>query len=83
MKNEYLPEFYKERYPNWDEKKIEEKINNLSQEDMDDAVEPSFYDENLDHVKLVVEDIFKNWRNRSNEGKYNALFTTHDRRWKG
>ena len=77
MKNEYLPEFYKERYPNWDEKKIEEKINNLSQEDMDDAVEPSFYDENLDHVKLVVEDIFKNWRNRSNEGKYNALFTTH------
>ncbi len=59
MKNEYLPEFYKERYPNWDEKKIEEKINNLSQEDMDDAVEPSFYDENLDHVKLVVEDIFK------------------------
>ncbi|NRW07306.1 type I site-specific restriction-modification system R (restriction) subunit [Clostridium beijerinckii] len=36
-----------------------------------------FYDENLDHVKLVVHDIFTNWRNRSNEGKYNALFTTH------
>ncbi len=44
---------------------------------MDDAVEPSFYDENPDHIKLVVEDIFKNWRNRSNGGKYNALFTTH------
>jgi type I restriction enzyme R subunit len=44
---------------------------------MDDAVEPSFYDENEQHVKLVVEDIFKNWRNRSNEGKYNALLTTH------
>jgi len=44
---------------------------------MDDAVEPSFYDENSDHIKLVVQDIFKNWRNRSNEGKYNALFTTH------
>ncbi len=77
MKSKYLPSFYKERYPKWSEEKIIEKINNLSQEDMDDAVEPSFYDENLDHIKLVVEDIFKNWRNRSNEGKYNALFTTH------
>lgn len=77
MKEEYLPAFYRERYPKWIEKQIQEKIKNLSQEDMDDAVEPSFYDENSDHIKLVVEDIFKNWRNRSNEGKYNALFTTH------
>ncbi len=77
MKSKYLPSFYRQRYPKWSEEKIIEKINNLSQEDMDDAVEPSFYDENLDHIKLVVEDIFKNWRNRSNEGKYNALFTTH------
>ncbi len=77
MKLKYLPNFYKERYPKWTEEKIIEKINNLSQEDMDDAVEPSFYDENPDHIRLVVEDIFKNWRNRSNEGKYNALFTTH------
>ncbi|NFE65957.1 type I restriction endonuclease subunit R [Clostridium sporogenes] len=77
MKLEYLPNFYRERYPKWTEEKIIEKINNLSQEDMDDTVEPSFYDENPEHIKLVVEDIFKNWRNRSNEGKYNALFTTH------
>lgn len=77
MKNDYLPNFYRERYPKWTEEKIQEKINNLSQEDMDDAIEPSFYDENPDHIKLVVEDIFKNWRNRSNEGKYNALLTTH------
>ena len=77
MKREYLPAFYRDRYPNWTEQQIEQKINNLNQEDMDDAIEPSFYDENLDHVKLVVHDIFTNWRNRSNEGKYNALFTTH------
>lgn len=77
MKEKYLPAFYRERYPKWTEKQIQDKINNLSQEDMDDAVEPSFYDENPNHIKLVVEDIFKNWRNRSNEGKYNALFTTH------
>lgn len=77
MRLEYLPNFYREHYPKWTEEQIQNKIYNLSQEDMDDAVEPSFYDENLDHIKLVVEDIFKNWRNRSNEGKYNALFTTH------
>lgn len=77
MKEKYLPAFYKERYPNWSEKKIQDKIENLSQEDMDDAVEPSFYDENPDHIREVVKDVFTNWRNRSNEGRYNALFTTH------
>lgn len=77
MKEKYLPLFYSERYPKWTKEQIQEKVNNISQEDMDDAIEPSFYDENADHIKLVVEDIFKNWRNRSNEGKYNALFTTH------
>ncbi|MBV4422382.1 type I restriction endonuclease subunit R [Clostridium tyrobutyricum] len=77
MRSKYLPNFYRERHPKWTEQQIKEKINNLSLEDMDDAIEPSFYDENPDHIKLVVEDIFKNWRNRSNGGKYNALFTTH------
>ncbi len=77
MKEQHLPRFYKEQHPNWSEEKIKEKIANLSQDDMDDAVEPSFYDENHAHVKEVVQDIFKNWRNRSVEGKYNALFTTH------
>lgn len=77
MKEKYLPAFYKKKYPTWTEQQIQKKIENLSPEDTDDAVEPSFYDDNEEHVKLVVADIFKNWRNRSNDGKYNALFTTH------
>lgn len=77
MKRDYLPKFYQELHPTWDQKKIDKKIGNLNDEDMDDAIKPSFYDENPEHVRLVVEDIFKNWRNRSNDGKYNALFTTH------
>lgn len=77
MKSKYLPSFYSKKYPEWREDQIQHKINNLTQEDMDDAVEPSFYDENEDHIRLVVEDIFKNWRNRSSDGRYNALFTTH------
>lgn len=77
MKERYLPEFYRDHHPNWTEEVIKNKIAHLSQDDMDDAVEPSFYDENEEHVKMVVKDIFKNWRNRSNEGRYNALLTTH------
>lgn len=77
MKEKYLPAFFKKSYPEWSEEQIKSKIDNLTQDDMDDAVEPSFYDENLDHIKLVVEDIFDKWKNRSNDGKYNALLTTH------
>lgn len=77
MKNEYLPKFYGERNPDWTEAQIQEKIENITDEDIDDTIEPSFYDENPEHVRLVVEDIFKYWPNRSCDGKYNALFTTH------
>lgn len=77
MKEEYLPNFYRAQHPDWSEEQIEEKISNLAQDDMDDAIEPSFYDENPDHVREVVRDIFDNWRNRSVDGKYNALLTTH------
>ena len=77
MKKKYLPSFYKNTHPDWTEEQIDRKIEHLTQDDMDDAIEPSFYDENLAHIKLVVKDIFDKWKNRSNEGKYNALLTTH------
>lgn len=77
MKRDYLPTFYQKQHPNWNEEKIAKKIASLSAEDMDDAVEPSFYDENQNHITEVVKDIFAKWRNRSNDGKYNAILTTH------
>ncbi len=76
MKEVYLPSFYSKLHPEWDEDRIQDKINNLSPEDMDDQVSSSFYDENPEHVRLVVDDIFRHWQNRSNDGRYNALFTT-------
>lgn len=76
MKEKYLPEFYHAQHPDWSEEKIKEKIANLTPEDMDDAIQPSFYDNNQEHVRLVVENVFKNWKNRSSNGKYNALLTT-------
>lgn len=46
-------------------------------EDTDDNIKASVYDTSDEHVKLVVEDIFKYWKNRSNDRKYNALLTVH------
>lgn len=104
MKNEYLPKFYQEKYaeqkqftkayykekhPEWDDKKIadtiaekldekiKKKIANLTADDMDDTISPSFYDNNAEHIKLVVADIFHHWKNRSCDFRYNAILTTH------
>lgn len=46
-------------------------------EDIDDNIRASVYDTSEEHIQLVVEDIFKNWKERSNNYKYNALFTVH------
>lgn len=50
---------------------------NPSEEDIDDMIKGSVYDTSEDHVTIVVKDIFDNWRKRSNDYKYNALFTVH------
>ena len=50
---------------------------NLTEGDIDDNVRGSVYDYSPEHVNLVVKDIFDNWKKRSNERKYNALFTVH------
>lgn len=77
VRNKYLPDFYRQQNPDWNEEQIEEKINNITEDDIDDNLNASFYDNNPAHVKAVVADIFKNWRNRSVDGKYNAILTTH------
>lgn len=48
-----------------------------SAEEIDDATRASVYDHSDEHAQLVVEDIFKNWNQRSNNRRYNALFTVH------
>ncbi len=48
-----------------------------NEDDIDDNVRGSVYDFSPEHVELVVDDIFDNWKKRSNESKYNALFTVH------
>lgn len=77
LHDEYLPKYFKARYPKWSEEKIKERIDNLKPDDMDDMIEPSVYDNNDKHVQLVVKDILDNWNKRSRNGKYNALLTTH------
>ena len=48
-----------------------------SEEDIDDNIKGSVYDNSPEHVSLVVKDIMDNWKKRSNQGKYNALLTVH------
>ncbi|WP_314588343.1 type I restriction endonuclease subunit R, EcoR124 family [Paenibacillus terrigena] len=48
-----------------------------TEDDIDDNVRGSVYDYSREHVNLVVKDIFDNWKKRSNDRKYNALFTVH------
>lgn len=50
---------------------------NPTEDDIDDNVRGSVYDYSPEHVNLVVKDIFDNWKKRSNDRKYNALFTVH------
>lgn len=50
---------------------------NPTEEDIDDNIKGSVYDTHPDHVTKVVEDIFDNWKKRSNNRKYNALLTVH------
>ncbi len=50
---------------------------NPTEQDIDDNLRVSVYDYSPDHVDLVVKDIFENWKKRSNNCKYNALFTVH------
>lgn len=77
LKEEYLPQYFHYRYPKMSDQDIKDRIANLHDEDMDDMVEPSVYDENPQHVKKVVEDIIEHWDRRSVHGKYNAILTTH------
>ncbi|HFF3741988.1 HsdR family type I site-specific deoxyribonuclease [Bacillus cereus] len=48
-----------------------------TEDDIDDNIRGSVYDYSPEHVDLVVKDIFDNWKKRSNNRKYNALFTVH------
>lgn len=77
LEKEYLPKFYQDRFPKWTGTDIQTKIDHLTPEDMDDLVKPGVYDNNKQHVALVVKDILDKWRNRSVNGQYSALLTTH------
>lgn len=48
-----------------------------TEDDIDDNIRGSVYDYSPEHINLVVKDIFDNWNKRSNDRKYNALFTVH------
>lgn len=56
---------------------LEEGSSKSRGEKIESTLKKSFYDQSSEHIRLVVDDIVKNWRNRSNDFRYNAIFTTH------
>lgn len=46
-------------------------------EDIDDNLKASVYDYHRGHLTEVAADIFNNWQSRSNQRRYNAMFTVH------
>ncbi|BDR55023.1 DEAD/DEAH box helicase [Bombiscardovia apis] len=77
IKEQLLPELLHQKYPSWDEDAIESKIARMDPDEVDTYIDSGIYDCNPKHVEQVVDDIVKNWRNRSKEGKYSAILTTH------
>lgn len=50
---------------------------NPTEEEIDDSIRKSVYDDSPEHVDLVVQDILNNWKKRSNNSLYNAMLTVH------
>jgi len=46
-----------EAHPQWTEVQIQLKIDNFTDEDIDDTIEPSFCDENPEHIRLVEAEV--------------------------
>jgi len=76
MEQNFLPKIYRLSHPNWTDEMIDAKIASLSADEIDE-LSASLYDNNRNHVIAVVEEIFRNWQNRSVNGMFNALLTTH------
>ncbi|OTA25840.1 DEAD/DEAH box helicase [Alloscardovia macacae] len=49
---------------------------NPTEDELND-IRATAYDTSHEHVELVVDDIMTNWRQRSNDGQYNAMLTVH------
>lgn len=74
--NYYLLNYIYSQHPRWKSEKVNNKINNLTSEDYR-LIGHDIYDINNKHIHLVVKDVLSNWIKRSNNYKYNAIFTTH------
>lgn len=78
IREKLLPEVLAVQYPQWSKEQIDNKIARITPEEVDRLIDSGIYDENPKHVSAVVENIVKHWKNRSVQGKYSALLTTHE-----
>lgn len=71
----YLPEVLKNKHENWDDNKIQNAINSYNEKDIEKIINTSIYDDNDEHISLVVKDIVDNFERRSSNYEYSAILT--------
>jgi len=76
LEDAVLPDLVRRQHRDWSDDRIDAYIARLSPEDID-GLTASIYDMNDQHIGMVVYEICRGWKNRSVNGKYNALLTTH------
>lgn len=77
VKEKLLPSIIKGQHPLWDDHQVKMYIARIEPEEVDGLIDSGVYDMNEKHVHAVVKNILDHWENRSVEGRYSALLTTH------
>lgn len=79
IEEKLLPTILKGKHPGWSEDQIRLSIARMEPQEVDSFIDSGVYDGNAKHVAAVVKNILDHWDNRSVDGRYSALLTTHVR----
>lgn len=79
VKEQLLPRLIERRYPETknDKQLMKQKIASMEEKEVEELIDSKIYDNNKSHVQAVVKNIIQNWPNRSADGLYSAILTTH------
>lgn len=77
VKEKLLPQLIALKHPGWSTQQVNMYIARIEPEEVDNLIDSGVYDGNARHVEAVVKNILDHWSNRSVDGRYPALLTTH------
>jgi type I restriction enzyme R subunit len=79
IEEKLLPTILEGKHPGWSKDQIRLYIARMEPQEVDSFIDSGVYDGNAKHVAAVVKNILDHWDNRSVDGRYSALLTTHVR----